>query len=56
MSGRIFDPFQTTKEAGMGMGLSISRSIIEAHGGKMWLADAPGRGAVFGFELPLSGN
>ena len=55
-SSRIFDPFQTTKEAGMGMGLSISRSIIEAHGGKLWLADASGKGAVFGFELPLSGT
>jgi PAS domain S-box-containing protein len=56
MSGRIFDPFQTTKETGMGMGLSISRSIIDAHGGKLWLADAPGKGAIFGFELPLVGN
>ena len=56
VSRTIFDPFQTTKEAGMGMGLSISRSIIEAHGGKLWLADAPGQGAVFGFELPRPGN
>ena len=54
MIDKLFNPFQTNKEAGMGMGLSISRSIIEAHGGKMWAVKAPANGAVFGFNLPLA--
>ncbi len=56
MIGKIFDPFQTNKGTGMGMGLSISRSIIEAHGGKLWVAQSPNSGALFGFELPLGGK
>jgi two-component system sensor kinase FixL len=50
----IFDPFQTSKKTGMGVGLSLSRSIIEAHGGKLWLDKSYSRGALFGFELPIS--
>jgi PAS domain S-box-containing protein len=54
MAGRMFSPFQTSKSSGMGMGLSISRSIVEAHGGKLW-ADVQRRyGALFGFNLPVS--
>lgn len=51
--GKIFEPFQTTKENGMGIGLSISRSIIENHGGHIWAANLPHEGAVFGLTLPI---
>jgi C4-dicarboxylate-specific signal transduction histidine kinase len=50
---RIFDPFFTTKPAGMGMGLSICRSIIEAHGGRLWATANPPRGSVFRFTVPV---
>ena len=49
---RIFDAFYTTKIVGLGMGLSICRSIIEAHGGRLWASANEPRGAVFQFTLP----
>jgi signal transduction histidine kinase len=49
---RIFDAFYTTKSSGTGMGLSICRSIIHAHGGKLWAGANEPRGAVFQFTLP----
>lgn len=52
----VFDPFFTTKAHGMGMGLPISRTIIEAHGGKITASNAPGGGAVFRFTLPAAGS
>jgi signal transduction histidine kinase len=49
---RVFDAFYTTKPSGTGMGLSICRSIIHAHGGKLWAEANERRGAVFQFTLP----
>jgi signal transduction histidine kinase len=50
---RVFEPFYTTKAQGIGIGLSISRSIVEAHGGRLWANPNEPYGAVFRFTLPL---
>jgi signal transduction histidine kinase len=50
--GRIFDAFYTTKAHGTGMGLRISRSIVESHGGRLWAVDNSPRGAIFHLTLP----
>ena len=51
---RLFEAFYTTKRGGMGIGLSVSRSIIESHQGRLWAAPHDGPGATFAFSLPRS--
>ena len=50
---KLFQPFYTTKPHGLGLGLSISRSIIAAHGGSLWGTSSPGHGATFHLSLPI---
>jgi signal transduction histidine kinase len=51
---RVFEPFYTTKAEGLGMGLAISRSIITAHGGRLWAEANPDRGATFRVSVPMA--
>jgi C4-dicarboxylate-specific signal transduction histidine kinase len=55
VAASLFEPYQTTKDSGMGMGLSISRSIIEAHHGKMWTDQQRQQGAMFCIRIPEEG-
>lgn len=53
---RLFDPFYTTKETGVGLGLSVCHGIIRSHGGRIEVQSSPGQGAVFSVYLPVTGN
>jgi signal transduction histidine kinase len=53
VANRLFEPFVTTKDNGMGLGLLVTRSIVENHGGKIWATPNPDRGTTFTFTLPL---
>jgi len=53
---RMFNAFFTTKSSGMGMGLSVCRSIMEAHDGRLWATANVAHGATFEFTLPVSAN
>jgi len=52
----LFEAFYSTKPKGLGMGLAISRSLIEAHGGRLWGTANTPRGAIFQFTLPIDGE
>ncbi len=54
VAARLFEPFVTTKSTGMGVGLSICRTIVEAHGGQLWMTPNPDGGTIFRFQLPVS--
>ena len=54
MLDNLFEPFRTTKESGTGLGLPICRTIVEAHGGRLWAENGPGGGAIFSFALPTA--
>jgi C4-dicarboxylate-specific signal transduction histidine kinase len=56
MHEKLFESYYTTKPQGLGLGLSISRSIVAAHGGRLWGVGEPGRGATFHVELPAASD
>lgn len=53
---RLFEPFVTSKTGGIGIGLAVCRSIIEAHGGRLWAEEAPSAGTIFRFTLPVAAS
>jgi len=53
---RLFEAFYTTKSGGMGIGLSVSQSIVESHDGRLWAELNTGPGATFAFSVPVRGN
>jgi two-component system sensor kinase FixL len=54
IANRLFEPFVTTKREGMGLGLLVTRSIVESHGGRIWATPNPDRGTSFTFTLPVA--